>query len=236
MGIDKERTNECIVTEIKGLLDELGEEAPYVLIANDTSNIYAMYFQKKFPNLVESIISIDGLYPREINDTFYLQELRKEISNIKMTSLFELTGFERVLSYAKPEVFGIDKMELLTQNYSENDLKIYRSRIGSSYLTKTMINEINKLEDNINEVIDYTYPDYLPVLEILSSELIDKYEFNKQQGNSNVTYPLLANELLTNTTLQRVIKIDGENMLQLSNPTVLVDEINKFFGTYVIQY
>lgn len=226
------RTNENIAYEIKKVLELAEIYGPYILMPHETSNIYAMYFQKTYPELVQGIVSIDGLYPAEIKDDYRKKQITNKVSNVNITSIFELTGYERVLSYVRGDIFYIDKMKKMTDIYNKEDIKVYRNRIGSSYLSRTMVREINKLEDNMKEMQDYKYPDYLPVLEILASDTAISYDNAKKSGESTVNLKELANEVITNNEIQKIEEVKGDNVIQLSNPTELLTSIKNFLVSF----
>lgn len=232
MAIKEPRTNENIASEVKRMLELREVYGPYVLIAHETSNMYAMKFQEMYPDLVQEIISIDGLYPAEIKDDYRAKQISNNVSNVNITSIFELTGFERIASYISPKTFYIDKMKALPNNYTSDDISVYRNRIGSQYLSRTMVREINKLEDNVNEMKYYKYPDYLPVLEILSSETAKLYSYDKQNNGATVDLYDLANEVITNPNIQWVREIEGDYMLQLTNPADTISTIRNFLASF----
>lgn len=232
MSIKEPRINENFANEVKTMLELREIYGPYVLVSHEISNIYAMKFQEMYPDLVQGIVSIDGLYPAEINDEYRIQRIKNEISNVNITSIFELTGFERIASYVSPKTFYIDKMKELTDVYTSEDIKVYRNRIGSQYLSRTMVREINKLEDNMNEMKDYTYPNYLPVLEILSSESVKIYAYDKENEDASIDLYDLANGVITNSEIQKVQEIDGDYMLQLTNPKDTINAIRNFLVSF----
>lgn len=228
---DHPRTNENIAQEIKKVLELAEIPGPYVLMPHETSNVYAMYFQSAYPELVQGIVSIDGTYPAEIKDDYYKQLLTDRVSNVNITSIFELTGYERVLSYVKGSEFYIDKMKGMPDIYGKEELKVYRNRIGSSYLSRTMVREINKLEDNMTQMQDYKYPDYLPVLEILASDTVSKYNTAKSNG-ATIDLQGLAQGTISNPDIQKIEEIKGDNVIQLTNPTDLVNSIRNFLTSF----
>lgn len=228
---EHERINDVIVEEIVKLLEYRQISGPYTLIAADTSSIYAMRFQQRYPELVSSIISIDSVYPAEINDNYRMNVIRDRISNVNINSIWELTGFERIVSYLSPKTFYIDKMKELKDNYTDEEISVYRNRIGSAYLTRTMVREINKLEENMDQMKNYTYPSGLPVLQILSSEKKEIYEYAKNSGDSKVNLMDLAEGTITNSEIQKIEVVNGDDkMLQLSNPAGLIQVIRAFLG------
>lgn len=222
------RTNENIAHEIKTTLEVAEIPGPYVLMPHSLSNVYAMHFQQKYPELVQAIVSLDGTFPKELNEEYYQTKLKENISNINITSIFELTGYERVLSYVSPEVFYINTMKSMTDVYGDEEIKVYRNRIGSQYLSRTMIREINKAEDNINEMKEYVYPDFLPVLQILSKQTVDEYNAVKEAGDATINLNELAEGMITNPVIQKVEVLEGDHMIHLTNAKDIVTSIKNF--------
>ena len=231
MSIKEPRTNENMALEIRRALEFLEIPGPYILMPHSSSNMYAMYFQKAYPELVKSIVSIDGLYPAEIKDSYHAEKQRDYASNINITSIFELTGYERVLSYLRGDIFYIDKMQAMTNIYTKEDISIYRNRIGSSYLTRTMVREINALAENMKQMQDYQYPDYLPTLSVLSADTVAEYDNAKKNLGAKVSLKELAEGVITNPTIQKVQVIEGDHMLQITNPTDLLTHIKSFLAS-----
>jgi hypothetical protein len=227
----KERSNQNIVNEVKTALESAGCAGPYVFMADDQSNIYAMYFEKEYPELVDSIISINGIYPEEINYDYYVSKNKSDVANIKMTSIFELTGYERILSYVSPKTFYIDKMKENTDVYGDEEISVYRNRIGSQYLSRTMVREANKLIDNMNEMSSYKYPETLPVLEILSKDKTNEYKEYKKAG-ADVDLEELASNVLTNDQIQTVQVVEGDNDLEFSNPNRVIELTKDFLNQF----
>lgn len=228
MGINKDRTNSNISYEIKKALESAEVSGPYILMPHSLSNVYAMYFEKTYPELVQSIISIDGVHPVEVKDNYHLQKQNDNIANIRLTSIFELTGFERVLSYVSPRTFYIDKMKKMPDIYGKEELSVYRNRIGSSYLTRTMVKEIENLIVNMSEMQDYVYPEYLPVLSILSSDSVAQYDNAKNNLGATADLKQIAEFSRTNTGIQKIQIVTGDHMLHLSNPEELLNKIKSF--------
>lgn len=226
------RTNENIAAEVKKALESYGVSGPYILMPHSHSAVYAMYFQQAYPELVQGIISIDGKYPQELKEDYYQVKQREDKSNINITSIFELTGFERILSYVKEDIFYIDTMKEMPDIYGKEELSVYRNRIGSNYLSRTMVREINKLEDNMKEMENYVYPDYVPVLQILSSDTVKQYEEVKKNGDAKVDVKDLADKLITNPLIQIIHVVEGDHMLHLSNPKELGIAIKGFLGSF----
>lgn len=228
MSMNKDRKNETIANEIHTALSEIGVER-CTFIAPTTSNLYASKYVSLYPESVDAIISLNGIYPSEIENNYLLQKYREEVKNTKITGIFELTGYARILSYVKPEEFYIDKMKS-NSIYTEADIKVYRNRIGSSYLTRPMIKEIGTLEENMKELKNFKYPEYLPVLQILSNETVKEYDSFKNETKKSLKD--FANTMVSNSSIQRSVEIKGDKMLEFTAPEETVNKIKEFVMSY----
>lgn len=191
---ETERTNENIVNDIKDALEISKIDGPYILLPHSISNIYAMKFTKMYPELVQGIISLDGEYPEIINQNEGRDIVKSTVQNIKIASVVEYTGFNRILSYIKPEMYGIDLMK--TDKFlNKSDIDLYRKMIATNYLTKSMVNEIENLERNLLELKEYKYPENLPVLQILATDTVKEYD--KIYGKNSLNK--FAENVMTNT-------------------------------------
>lgn len=224
MNTDKERTNDIIAKEINTALTTLGVDR-CVLLAHSISNLYASKYVSLYPDKVEGIISLDGLYPSEIQNGHLKLNYQDQVKNVKITAVLELTGFARVLSYVKPDIFYIDKM-ISNPVYTNSDMKVYRNRIGSSYLTTSMVNQMSKLEENMNELATFKYPDYLPVLQIMATDTVKKYDDMKAQTKK--TLKEFANDMISNSSIQASVEIKGDHMLQITATADTLNAIKDF--------
>ena len=83
----------------------------------------------------------------------------------------------------------------------------------------------------MNEMQDYAYPEYLPVLSILSSDSVAQYDNAKAKLGASVDLKQIAEYSRTNTGIQKVQIVTGDHMLQLSNPNELLTKIENFLVT-----
>lgn len=228
---ETDRTSENIVKEVRMALADAGIYGPYTLVPHSISNIYAIKYQELYPDEVSAIISIDGLMPNMSKEQAFIKEINSSKTNIQVSSIAEFTGFARVLSYVKPKLFYIDKMQA-DSNYTAEDIKEFRKRIGIGYLTGSMVKEINKLQENLMAEKEYVYPNYLPVLEILTTESVEKYKEQKNQNIISKDYEEYANNMLSNPVLQQVQIIEGDHMVPVTNPSSVAQMIKEFIKTY----
>jgi hypothetical protein len=222
-----DRTSGNIVREVREALINSEIYGPYVLLSQYTSSIYAMKYQELYPNEVSSIVSIDAVLPNMTKEEQYMNEIVAIKDNAQIEHILELTGYARILSYLKPELFNIDTM-LASSTYTDSDISLYRHQIGISHLTSTMAKEAKLFCTNVEDEKEYVYPDYLKTLQIITSENFEKYEILKEDKKISKSYGDYSLELLTNGNIQRVQTISGGSSIQLTNPNELAQVINSF--------
>ena len=220
---DDERTNEKIVEEIRNGLMNSGISGPYILMPHSISNLYAMKYSQNYPEEVQAIISIDGLYPTNIeanskeDDYIYNMDL-----NAKFAWLVEKTGYMRLMSYINQETFRLDKMKT-ELNYTDNEIKLYRKFIATKYLTKNMMNEIKELKNNIKDLEDFKYGQNLLVLNLLSNQTLDEKAYTDNLKS-------LIEKMMTNKDIQKNITVIGSHYLEIDNIEDIVNYTNSFLG------
>lgn len=220
---DEERTNTKIVEEIRQALMNSAINGPYILMPHSISNLYAMKYSENYPDEVQAIVALDGFYPTKIEvnskEDDYLYNLNL---NTKFAWVVEKSGYMRLMSYIKPEMFRLDKMKS-EFNYSNNDIKLYRKFIANKYLTKNMMNEIKELKNNIKDLQEFKYNENLPVLNLLSNQTLDE----KQYTDNLKT---VIGKIITNKNIQKNITITGSHYIEIENIEDIVDNTNNFLN------
>lgn len=217
LSTKEDRTNKNIIEEVRDALNSAEVYGPYILMPIDISNIYAMYYAENYPEEVEAIVSIDGMYPKAIKKSSFKDEyLPNYISNVRFYSIIGITGIYRWETYLEPEKYNINKLEE-NDSYGENEIKLYRRLVANKFLTKEMRNQIKSLEKNMKELQEYQYPEDLPVLQILFKDSITEYE---NRGEDLKKY---ATDIVTNTSIQKTRIVNGniEKYLFEDSETIL---------------
>lgn len=223
LSSETERTNNVIANEIKLALQQVGIEGKYTILANGISSLYACAYANTYADEVEKLILVDGVYPATIQEKHIKELVENEKKNSIITSYAELTGYARVLSYIKPEFFGIDKMN--EHKFNKSDISLYRKMIANKYYTSTMINEIKKKTENMETLKYYQFSEYLPVTQILSKEYVDEYQKYKKDKLIEKDIEEYANDLITNSEIQNTIIVNGNKRLNLNNPDAVINQI-----------
>ncbi|MBR3511903.1 MAG: alpha/beta hydrolase [Clostridia bacterium] len=206
--VKKDRTNALIAEEIKTLLDQV-KVYRYLIVAEGTSNLYAMEFANMYPEAVAGIITINGELPSNVTEEKLKQEYDDNVQNIKIGHYAEIVGFGRIMSYLKPENFGIKQL-FDAGVYDAQDMSELRNRIACAYITGDMVEEYKNLYNNKNALYGSKYDSSTPVLQIISSDVISEYEDKVSNGDLEKNVVQYASDLISNEGIQKITKIDGE--------------------------
>lgn len=219
------RNNSKFVHEIITALESSNIYGPYTILANGTSSIYAYDLVSAYPENVERLVLVDPIYPKAYEEDYLKKQLEEKETNVTLTSYTGVTGFARILSYVKPDIFGIDKMQ--EYGFSKEDIKYYRKMIANRFYTKEMRHEMKEMAKNISDVSYYKFGEYLPVTQILTSEYVDEYKAYKKDNLITKDLEEYAEELITNSEIQKTVVIDSRKSPNIYNPTAVVEEILK---------
>lgn len=232
MGINEDRTNTKISSEVKTALTAAGIDGKYMLMPYGTSNIYAMNYAEMYPDDVQAIIAVDAVYPNEITEDYLINKYNDFKNNVVVNYVLEFTGIFRILSYIQTDFANIDKMQQ-NSHYGYDDIKVYRNRIGSSHLTGAMIKEIRTLRSNMEELKEHKYNSNMPVLNMLSSNAVTEYTQYKSDNVITKDLKQIVEELVTNTEIQQSVEITGNYPLELTNADEIVLQTQSFISSQV---
>ena len=122
------------------------EEGPFVLVPHSMSGLEAIYWAQKYPDEVKAIIGLDPAIPDVyLNSSFELP--RK--SELYITYFMSRIGLTRFMGRA-----GLEKnLPLLkSEELSEADKERLEAIFYKRSLTKTMLSEINYIQENAEKV------------------------------------------------------------------------------------
>jgi len=226
LSAKSERTNIKFAQEIKGALEALGIPGPYIFLATGTSSMYAYTYSNLYPEDIQKLVIVDGIYPKSLEDEYTNKYVDDYMTNRSFTFFAEFTGYARILSYVSPHTFHIDQMRDL--GFSDGDIKVYRKMIANRYYTSSMKKEIKELKNNMMQLQSYQYPNYMPVTQILSSGYVEEVDALIKEGLTKTKLEDYAKGLITNSSIQTVETIDGEKSnLSFDNPMKVAEAIMK---------
>lgn len=220
---DEQRSNEKIIEEIRLGLINAGVNGPYVLMPHSLSNLYAMKYSQKYPEEVQAIVSLDGLFPTNIEPNSKEDDYLYNMNwNTKFAWILEKTGYMRLSSYMDPDIYRLDKMKN-ELNYTDAEIKLYRKFIANKYLTKNMMNEVKELKNNIKDLENFKYNENLPILNLLSNETLDEKMYTNNLKSK-------IDKMITNKSIQKNITIIGSHYLEIYNIKDIVNYTNNFLS------
>jgi len=117
-----------------------------------------------YPDAVAGIITINGELPSNVTEEKLKEEYDENVQNIKIGHYAEIVGFGRILSYLKPEYFGIKQL-FDAGVYDSQDMSELRNRIACAYITGDMVEEYKNLYNNKNALYGTKYDNSTPVLQ-----------------------------------------------------------------------
>ena len=229
MKAEKERDLNNMTSEIKSALMQAGVD-DFIVVSHGLSNLYAMKLIESYPSSILACISIDGELPERFKEGYSYDSYLKEYHNVQLTSLLEYSGFARILSYVQPDMFYMNTMREKGV-WGDAEIKILRNRIVHSYLTESMVKEMKKSYDNSKELENFRFPTELPVLEILTSQYVNRYDDIKSQGLLSHDANEYATRLISNKGIQKVEELECDGGVQYTKMDELAQSIVTFLGT-----
>lgn len=222
LSTKEDRNNFKFAQEIKSALDALGVPGPYIFLATGTSSMYAYTYSNLYPDDVQKLVIVDGIYPKSLEDEYTNKYVDDYMTNGKLTFFAEFTGYARILSYVSPETFHIDQMKDL--GFSKSDIQLYRKMIANRYYTGSMKKEIKELKSNMQLLQNYKYPESLEVRQVLSSGYVEEVNSLIKEGLTKTKLEDYAKGLITNPSIQTVTTVEGgKSNLSFDNPQEVAD-------------
>jgi len=212
--IDEERTLENVVSEYHTAFKEIGLEK-YYLMGHSIGGLYSLKLANLYPEEVLGFIGIDCTVPNQ-----------KDVAKVGIIPL--QTVFKFLLRFMKgSDQLGIfDLMEKINPNaslpcdkdydYSEKELEAFRIARRRNN-NKTLLNEINNLENNLKKVSDMKFPESVPVLNLIA--------FDK--GKYNELWKKLHENVITETTRSKVVVLEGTHLLHHDNKKEFLKEVKE---------
>ena len=211
--IDKGRSAENIIEELREALQLTGIQGPYILMPHSISGIYAMYYANQYPKEVEAIIGIDCTLPKQID---YFEGSRfGKLPGI--TKLIAPLGVSRLLTLINPDKFISENTNNI---YSEENIHMQKAIASWKGYNRVIINEFNQIQRNIEMTHSMTFNKDLPLL-------FFTYETGivREDGKTSKRFYEIY---ITNKKCQNVIVLEGTHYLHWTCSDEMVKDINQF--------
>jgi pimeloyl-ACP methyl ester carboxylesterase len=198
------RTAANIVDETRTALKNAGILPPYILVPHSISGLYSLYYASKYPDEIKAIIGLDitvpkqSIYENQISPLFYYNILRK-------------MGIIRLAINIIPSLYYLPIFS--NKNYSKEDINIFKAMICRNYLNPTIDNEINMYTKNANDLLDYTFPNSIPITLIIANDT----QKMSQKLSWKEDWITLHKNIIANNKLGKITLMDGGHNIYWNN-------------------
>ncbi|OUM62063.1 hypothetical protein PIROE2DRAFT_69545 [Piromyces sp. E2] len=191
-SVEEERTIDKIVSELHTAVKKFGIEK-YYLMGQSIGGMYSLYWSNQYADEVLGIIGLDAIVPGA-------EEMVKDIpKKVKTESFFNHIGIERMLSLFNGQ--RLFNPLPTSYQYSDEEIRMFRMFTLQKGYSKSQMNEINTLMENLNTVKAMKIPEKIPVVNFISSDYL------KQFSNWKQIHIEVGNESSSN----EVIEITGDH-------------------------
>jgi pimeloyl-ACP methyl ester carboxylesterase len=158
---EADRTLENMSTELHQTLTALHVHQPYTLMAHSIGALYALDYVNRFPGEVRAVVTIDGSVP--------IDAVASEAHQSRWLRLWTISGVTRWVSMVKPTLF----VRAPRDTYSEDALRQMRTLTLRNDSTPALVEESQRMAQNVNAAKGLSFPAELPVLAFVAQDTID---------------------------------------------------------------
>lgn len=166
-GTDKARTNENIVEELHDCMKQLGCRE-YYLMGHSIAGLYSLYWANQYPEEVQGFIGIDPSVPKmEDEEPFPVSMVTINKLSAYLGKAMNATGITRLKSVGNPKnaVYADAQYP-----YSDKELETFWILTIDGSYNKTVMGELDQMENNLKTVRNLKFPKTVPVLEFLAED------------------------------------------------------------------
>ena len=166
-GSSSSRNIDTTLGETRKALNLAGEDGPYVLVPHSMTGLEAIYWAQKYPDEVKAIIGLDPAIPDVYLDSSFKLPRRSELY---LTYLMSRIGLTRFMGRAGLE----ENLPLLkSEDLTEEDKEKLEAIFYKSALTRPMLNEINRIQENARKVEANGIPFDTPMYFFIAEDNVD---------------------------------------------------------------
>lgn len=212
---NRERSIDNYVQEIRKVLDLEGIKPLYVLVPHSISSVYSEYYVSKYPNEVESIISLDG------TSTAYYQELPKFVNKLLgVAKLQQNSGFSSIIS-----LLATNRKDLLSKGYTEKEINdmIYFSGFS---VNNNLLSQMANSAQYVKDTMDLAYPNTIPYFKAISKQTYETK--NSQIKISPQEYQMEHLKRLSNNVDYEIL--EGNHFIYLNNVKKISEIVDRILS------
>lgn len=158
------RDAETLVTEVRKAAEASGMKAPYILVAEGTSGISALYWANKYPDEVKGIFGLGMVYPEQFDD----METGDYIgfADWLALQLFKIGGSRIFGNMSPTNPAGI---------FTEAQMNTRQALVYSVGFTNDMYKEDKSMVDSAHLVKSQGWPKDVPVYLLYGNPILEPY-------------------------------------------------------------
>ncbi|MHC1748439.1 MAG: alpha/beta hydrolase [Cellulosilyticaceae bacterium] len=219
------RTAKNIVEEIRGALQMLDIQPPYILMPHSISGIYSMQYVKMYPHEVEGIVGIDMSMANQVKygkQRHISQGLRIVARTLDLIGITRI-HFQQEKGYFTDMAAG--------GYYTEPEIKLAKEIGARNTASRAIVDENNRFVNNCEPLYDLKYPKDLPVLAFLSTSSAKEFDTYMNQLGEKVTWQGLHEEAIVAPNLQQIQVLEGGHYLHWMQTKQIAQEAKVFIET-----
>jgi pimeloyl-ACP methyl ester carboxylesterase len=203
-----ERTVKNISTEIHEALSSLDLENPYVLAGHSIAGFYTLDYANRYPSEVSAVVGIDPTVPAAKVDT-----VSSPGRGINVEGVLSTIGLVRTVVSIAPSL-----ADPASNDFTQAELERMRQMTIWNYGNAAVADESARVGSNAAALHGVTYPNDLPVLNLLASDSVatipNWLETHKNQ--------------LKNVSDHEIVEVEGPHSLQWTQSKAIAKKITEF--------
>jgi pimeloyl-ACP methyl ester carboxylesterase len=212
----KPRTSAQMVEELRTLLSNSGEEAPYILVAHSLSALNACLYASKYPHEVAGIVIVDGGTAQ-----FYNQfKIAPLIRIMVLAKYLRILGLVRIFG----ELRLIPTLNLVGKYIAHEHKKLDKALFYRHIYNNSMLGEMTSLGESIEQVSTVESLGDIPLVVITSGQNAKNIK-NWREGHEAL--------LRLSTKKTHIIAEDASHFIHLEQPETVIGAIKKLLDETV---
>jgi pimeloyl-ACP methyl ester carboxylesterase len=205
------RTVQNITAELHDVLAKLGAAKPYILVGHSIAGFYTLDYAHRYPQEVSAVIGIDPTVPAPESGAAGAHGLPLHFVGAALNTV----GVVRAAVTLAPSL-----AEPTGSAYTAGERAQIRAMTIWSYGNAAVADETNRTGSNAKALQGVTYPDSLPVLDLLSSDSVATLPHWVESHENQ----------LRNVRHHEVVVLDGGHYLHWTQSEAMAERITAFLA------
>jgi pimeloyl-ACP methyl ester carboxylesterase len=202
------RTVQNITAELHDVLSKLGVQTPYILVGHSIAGFYTLSYAHRYPQDVSAVVGIDPTVPAAKAGSGGMGLPFHAVGTVLRTTGLVRAAFTVSPGLAEPEGSA----------YTADERARIRAMAIWNFGNAAVADETNRTGSNAKALQGVTYPDGLPVLDILSTDSVATLPHWVESHENQ----------LRNVRHHEVVVLDGGHYLHWTQSEAMAEKIIAF--------